>query len=149
MLDSVKERALYGDSYFPEVNRRSQIVAEGELVASKATWHRICYQQTTNNESERESERDVLKSTRDFAIAEAEIRDESLSDELRSLFDAVKILTKAVIDSVKWEFAGDFTNASEKHVINSYTFSAGLFEELLISKMRKRRFCLKKEHHPV
>ena len=31
-----------------------------------------------------ESERVVLKSARDFAIAEAEIRDESLSDELKS-----------------------------------------------------------------
>ena len=50
MLDSVKERALYGDSHFPEVNRRLQIVTEEELVASKATWHRICYQQTTNKE---------------------------------------------------------------------------------------------------
>ena len=50
MLDSVKERALYGDSYFPEVNRRLQIVTEEELVVSKATWHRICYQQTTNKE---------------------------------------------------------------------------------------------------
>ena len=48
-LDSVKERALYGDSYFSEVNRRLQIVTE-ELVASKATWHRICYQQATNRE---------------------------------------------------------------------------------------------------
>ena len=46
----MKERALYGDSYFPEVNRRLQIVTEEELVASKATWHRICYQQTTNKE---------------------------------------------------------------------------------------------------
>ena len=50
VLDSVKERALCGDSYFPEVNRRLQIVTEEELVASKATWHRICYQQTTNKE---------------------------------------------------------------------------------------------------
>ena len=37
VLDSVKERALYGDSYFPEVNGRLQIVTEEELVASKAT----------------------------------------------------------------------------------------------------------------
>ena len=50
MLDSLKERALYADSHFPEVNRRLQIVTEEELVASKATWHRICYQQTTNEE---------------------------------------------------------------------------------------------------
>ena len=50
LLDSMKERALYGDSYFPEVNRRLQIVTEEELVASKATWHHICYQQTTNKE---------------------------------------------------------------------------------------------------
>ena len=314
MLDSVKERALYGDSHFPEVNRRLQIVTEEELVASKATWHRICYQQTTNKELIRwakeryerkksdlgaptsaevtnnstrrslcpmyekkncffcdeegskrhplhkvatfnagknlkdavnlnnndklkvrlnealnpldahaidvlyhkkcwainvsnllrqkrsdyltkdseaveavlateieflsllegwltdgniitmvslqstymniasengceypdisrkklkdlimeeipnvefckprkanESERVVLKSTRDFAIAEAEVRDESLSDELKSLFDAAKILRKAVIDSEKWEFTGDLTNANEKHVPN-------------------------------
>ena len=46
-----------------------------------------------------ESERVVLKFTRGFAIAEAEVRDESLSDELKSLFDAAKILRKAVIDS--------------------------------------------------
>ena len=46
-----------------------------------------------------ESERVVLKSTREFAIAEAEVRDESLSDELKSIFDAAKILRKAVIDS--------------------------------------------------
>ena len=65
-----------------------------------------------------ESERVVLKSTRDFAIAEAEVRDESLSDELKSLFDAAKILRKAVIDSEKWEFTGDLTNANEKHVPN-------------------------------
>ena len=65
-----------------------------------------------------ESERVVLKSTGDFAIAEAEIRDESLSDELKSLFDAAKILRKAVIDSEKWEFTGDLTNANEKHVPN-------------------------------
>ena len=50
VLDSVKERALYGDSHVPEVNRRLQIVTEEELVASKAIWHRICYQQTTNKE---------------------------------------------------------------------------------------------------
>ena len=50
MLDSVRERALYGDSHFPEVNRRLQIVIEEELEASKATWHRICYQHTTNKE---------------------------------------------------------------------------------------------------
>ena len=50
MLDSVKEGALYGDSYFPEVSRRLQIVTEEELVASKATWHHICYQQTTNKD---------------------------------------------------------------------------------------------------
>ena len=37
VLDSVKERAFYGDSYFPEVNRRLQIVTEEELVANKAT----------------------------------------------------------------------------------------------------------------
>ena len=34
VLDSQKERALYGDSYFLEVNRRLQIVTEQELVAS-------------------------------------------------------------------------------------------------------------------
>ena len=50
VLDSVKERAFYGDSYFPEVNRRLQIVTEEGLVASKATWHHICYQQTTGKE---------------------------------------------------------------------------------------------------
>ena len=65
-----------------------------------------------------ESEHVVLKSTRDFAIAEAEARDESLSDELKSLFDAAKILRKAVIDSEKWKFTGDLTNANEKHVPN-------------------------------
>ena len=63
----------------------------------------------------KESERVV---SRDFAISEAEIRDESLSDELKSLFDAAKILRKAVIDSEKWEFTGDLTNANEKHVHN-------------------------------
>ena len=36
----------------------------------------------------------------------------------KSLFDAAKILGKAVIDSEKWEFTGDFTNANEKHVPN-------------------------------
>ena len=50
MLDSMKERALYSDSYLPEVNRKLQIVTEEQLVASKATWHRVCYQQTTNKE---------------------------------------------------------------------------------------------------
>ena len=50
VLDSVKECALYGDSYLPEVNRRLQIVTEEELMTSKATWHRICYQQTANKE---------------------------------------------------------------------------------------------------
>ena len=50
VLDSVKERALYGDLYFPEVSRRLQIVTEEELVANKATWHHICYQQTTNKD---------------------------------------------------------------------------------------------------
>ena len=50
VLDSVKERALYGDSYFPEVSRRLQIVTEEELLASKATWLHICYQQTANKE---------------------------------------------------------------------------------------------------
>ena len=65
-----------------------------------------------------ESERVVLKSTRDFATAEAEVRDESLSDELKSLFDAAKILRKAVIDSEKWGFTGDLTNANERHVPN-------------------------------
>ena len=62
-----------------------------------------------------ESERAV---SRDFAIAEAETRDESLSDELKTLFDAAKILRKSVIDSEKWEFTGDLTNANEKHVQN-------------------------------
>ena len=65
-----------------------------------------------------ESERVVLKSTRDFVIAEAEVRDESLSDELKSLFDAAKTLRKAVIDSEKWKFTGDLTNENEKHVPN-------------------------------
>ena len=50
VLGSVKERALYGDSCFPEVNRKLQIVTEEELVASKATWHHICYQRTTKKE---------------------------------------------------------------------------------------------------
>ena len=40
-LDSVKKRALYGNSYFPEVSRRLQIVTEEELVANKQ--HDITY----------------------------------------------------------------------------------------------------------
>ena len=50
VLDSVKKCTLYGDLHFPQVSRRLQIVAEEELMASKATWHHICYQQTTNKE---------------------------------------------------------------------------------------------------
>ena len=65
-----------------------------------------------------ESKGVVLKSPSDFAIAEAEICDKCLSDELKSLSDADKILRKAVINSEKWEFTGDFTNANEKHVPN-------------------------------
>ena len=74
-----------------------------------------------------ESERVILKSTRDFAIAEAEVCDESLSDELKSLFDAAKILRKAVIDSEKWEFTGDLTNANEKRVRNKLVHFSSWF----------------------
>ena len=71
-----------------------------------------------------ESERvRVLKSTCDFAIAEAGIRDESLSDELKSLFDAAKILRKAVIDSEEWNSLGILQMQMKSMCpINSYTF---------------------------
>ena len=84
-----------------------------ELIMEEIPNVKFCRPQKVN-----ESERVVLKFTCDFAIAEAEIRDESLGDELKSLFHAVKILRKAVIDSEKWDFTGDFTNANEKHVPN-------------------------------
>ena len=41
VLDSVKECGLYGDSYFPEVNRRLQIVTEEGLGQVKQ--HGIIY----------------------------------------------------------------------------------------------------------
>ena len=92
-----------------------------------------------------ESERVVLKSTRDFAIAEAEVHDESLSDELKSLFDAAKILRKVVIDSEKWEFTGDLTNATEKHVLNKLLhFFSGFIRGASDIKDEKKKILVEK-----
>ena len=93
----------------PDVSRKKL----KELITEEIPNVELCKPRKIN-----ESEHVVLKSTHDFAIAEAEIHDESLSDELKSLFDAANILRKAVIDSEKGEFTGDFRHSSVKHVIN-------------------------------
>ena len=95
-LDSVKERALYGDSYFPEVNKRLQIVTEEELVSSKATWHRICYQQTANKELIRRAKERYERRKSDLgATTSAEVTNNPTRRSLRRTYEK-KIVSSAM-----------------------------------------------------
>ena len=50
LVESIQNRAKYGDRNFPEIQRRLQSESLETLKSSKATWHRSCYQDVTHKE---------------------------------------------------------------------------------------------------